>query len=545
MPLLDLSFPPTAVPYAPTTLHQASKGGGCGALTASNVVAMGASGKGSADDAPALRAAQAKPGSLLYFPAGKYRLGSNLTLNKTVVMGAFTSFQIDAGVTLTLTQQPVRPPTRNDAMFTGTGRVLFSGPTRFELYPAWWKAASTATSAALQGAINSCGARTTCTVLQSQAVLVYEGGIRLNPRVSFYSTARANFRGVDGSGVGITLLSGSYSQAPMVFSGILGFKQFGLKLQPGVRDVNIQAGFVSMNKEGVVLEASPGTALRNVTISHISVVQSNQHSVVFAASGPLGSLYQDITVRINFDVIGGRTDKAAPSSGVLFRGGTPTLRNTRVVIQAIDPDQINQASQYVAVATNVPNPVANFQYRAEAWIGGFKPPGALLTGSFRDSLFYFFSSSSHWLGDVLRLSSGSSGNVINSGCVAAASVHLPLLSRFPSAPTFNSGTPPIETVLHVSASADTDWPPQEERTFFFSSHFARAVRPGIQMYCVPFRAWNPGLVCEDITRAPAAGTKLADDSSEPSDYMTVTLVNKSTKTIPAGFSHRFGVQIAP
>lgn len=184
--------------------------------------------------------------------------------------------------------------------------------------------------------------------------------------------------------------------------------------------MNIQAGFVSRSRQGILLESSQEAALQNVTLSHVSVTQSNQHSVVFAApANTAGCLFQDVTVRINFEVSGGASRPNTASSGVLFRDGTPTLNNTRVIIQAVDPAQFLGTSRWVALATATPHPVANFRYQAELWVGGFRPPGLFLTGNFRDSLLYFFSTGGHWEGDIVNLGANSSGNVISAGCVAS------------------------------------------------------------------------------------------------------------------------------
>lgn len=60
-------------------------------------------------------------------------------------------------------------------------------------------------------------------------------------------------------------------------------------LQPGVRGANIQAGFVSRNYQGLLLsagEGAVGAALRNVTFSHISVMQVRAGRSVAAAPLP-------------------------------------------------------------------------------------------------------------------------------------------------------------------------------------------------------------------------------------------------------------------
>lgn len=97
-----------------------------------------------------------------------------------------------------------------------------------------------------------------------------------------------------------------------------------------------------------------------------------------------------------------------------------------------------------------------------------------------------------------------------------------------------------EQSMYVSVNVTDDWPPLERRTLFLFSHFAQGLRPDdAQVHCVPFLTWNPGLLCESVDRAPAAS------SGYLSYRIAVTLVNMSTKTIPARFPHRFGVQLGP
>lgn len=85
-PPLDLAFPPTAVPWAPTNLRMVT-GGGC--FFSGNARMKGAKGDGLTDDCMALRdAAAGSAAPMLYLPLGTYRLSSSITINKTLVAGA-------------------------------------------------------------------------------------------------------------------------------------------------------------------------------------------------------------------------------------------------------------------------------------------------------------------------------------------------------------------------------------------------------------------------------------------------------------------------
>lgn len=123
--------------------------------------------------------------------------------------------------------------------------------------------------------------------------------------------------------------------------------------QPGVQNVDIQAGFVSRNRQGILLTArnGPKTKLSNVTFSHVSVTQArgclllrgraawapskagtwdwtvprapgrlpitsptpfpastpaqdNINSIVYNSADASGSLFENVVVRVNFEVMG-------------------------------------------------------------------------------------------------------------------------------------------------------------------------------------------------------------------------------------------------
>ena len=71
-----------------------------------------------------------------------------------------------------------------------------------------------------------------------------------------------------------------------------------------MRGADVQVAHLSMNGDGAVFAASPTAPISNVTLSHVSVFQSNQNSVVVDSPQPGGAL-EGVTVRGNFMLTGG------------------------------------------------------------------------------------------------------------------------------------------------------------------------------------------------------------------------------------------------
>jgi hypothetical protein len=162
-----------------------------------------------------------------------------------------------------------------------------------------------------------------------------------------------------------------------------------LLLQGGASNLNLQAGQITDNYEGIVFESNAGRQVFNVTLSHVSVMQANQHAVVFNAPGA-GAVFAGVTVRLNFLLTGGFKSPGQASSGVLFRGSAPTLRRTQVIMQAIDPAQFLKITQFAAVLTRTTAPVSGFVFRSDCWNGGYHQPGAQVRGAFKNSVFQIF-----------------------------------------------------------------------------------------------------------------------------------------------------------
>ena len=75
--------------------------------------------------------------------------------------------------------------------------------------------------------------------------------------------------------------------------------------QGGVRDLDLQAGHITDNGDGILFQGAAGraAAIFNTTVSHVSVMQSNQQTVAFSSPAP-GATFAGVTVRINFLLTG-------------------------------------------------------------------------------------------------------------------------------------------------------------------------------------------------------------------------------------------------
>ncbi|KAL4427827.1 hypothetical protein ABPG75_001916 [Micractinium tetrahymenae] len=530
------AFPPWGLPRAPLRPR-------LGCLGSGNVKRRGVSlkGNGIANEAPALaKADRAKGVRFHYFPPGTYRIRSSLTLIKPVVMGTRTRFLIDRGATLTLLAPPRRAPLWGDPMFTGQGLARM-GPAVKEVLPAWWSSSALGDAQIMQAAVRSCAAA--CTVLLSRP-LFPRGAINLAPNAGVFSTAKALIYGQDSpKGEGLVLQPGAY-KAPLVFTGIRSFRSFGLKVLPGVRNANIQVAHLSMNNDAIVFEGG-STLTSNVYVSHVSVAQMNQNMVVFS-SGRQPGRFNGITVRANFVVSGGQMDgmEGRLSSCTLVRGRPPLLSQAQVVVQAIDSAQFVKPSRFVPVRSTASGPVATLGFRSDSWNGGYRAPGGTqVDGAFVHSAFLFKFADS--VGHAYVLRAGSSANALRNGDVGevtAASHFYELngrpgnLRQFFSANPSANGSPINSPGFYVTFNTQQDWPPGKQRTLYFHTQFAQPGAASRQMDCIPYREFNPGVLCVRLVPAPTSSTP---------NRMAVSLMNLSRKVIKAGYRHRFGVQVSP
>lgn len=532
-------FPPSGMPRAP-----APRRPGC--LFSGSVKQRGvwARGDGRTNDALALaRTNKMKGMRWLYFPVGTYRISTSLTLSKPVIMGANTRFLLDRGVKLTLLAAPKRAPLWYDPMFQGLGTVVMGRGVQ-EVFPAWWSSPKLGDGAILQKASAACA--NACTVVLTRPLSI-KGVTTLAPGAGFFATTIAILFGWNSpTGEGLVLPAGNYMR-PLVFTGIHTFKKWGLKIMPGVVNANIQAGQVSTSGDGIVFEGSPLRRTARVTFSHISVMQSNQHSIVFNSPKP-NSHFEGVTVRLNFLLSGGMGDGMTkmPSSGVIFRGVPPILTQTQVVIQAIDPAQFRKKTKFVAAVTATKGPVDRFVFRSECWNGGYElPAGSQVDGSWTRSAF-LINFADQVGGRVFHFLKGSSKNVVlngDVGTVAAAGRFWNLaaapgtLDMFRRANPAVGNEPPVPIKhkgFYVGLKTNFKWLPGQQRTFYMHSNFAN---PGViprTPDCVPFRDVNPGLKCVTIAVQPLPGSP---------NRVAISIMNLSRKVIQPGYYYRFGIQI--
>ncbi|KAL4442044.1 hypothetical protein ABPG77_011305 [Micractinium sp. CCAP 211/92] len=530
---------PHSVAYPPWGLLRSQPRKSLGCPAGGNVKrrGVGLKGNGVANEAPALAKADRARGTRLhYFPPGTYRIRSSLTLSKPVVMGARTRFSIDRGATLTLLSPPRRAPIWGDPMFTGQGFARMGRAVR-EVLPAWWSHPSLGDAQIMQAALRSCTAA--CTVLLSRP-LFPRGAINMVPNAGVFSTAKALIYGQNNQrGEGLVLQPGAY-KAPLVFTGIRSFKQFGLKVLPGVRNANIQVAALSLNNDGIVFQGG-AAPISNVYVSQINVAQMNQNTVVFS-SGKQAGRFSGITVRANFIVSGGQMNgmERRPSSCLVVRGRPPLLSQTQMVVQAIDPAQFIKPTLFVPVRSTAAGPVTNLAFRSESWNGGYRAPGgAQVDGAFVRSSFLFKWSDS--VGRAFVLRARSVGNALRNGDVGevTAASHFYELNGVPgSLGQFLSANRVTGAVnspgFYVTFRTQRDWPPGKQRTLYFHTQFAQPGAVARRVDCVPFRETNPGVLCVRLAPAPTGRNP---------NRVAVSLMNLSRRVIKAGYQHRVGVQL--
>ena len=86
----------------------------------------------------------------------------------------------------------------------------------------------------------------------------------------------------------------------------------------------------------------------------------------------------------------------------------------------------------------------------------------------------------------------------------------------------------------MSAPVLSDWPSGQERTYYLYSPLAVSAAAA-RMACLPFRSYNDGLACKQFINQDL-GSRY---------QIALVLVNAGFRPIPAGFSYRLGVQVAP
>lgn len=339
--------------------------------------------------------------------------------------------------------------------------------------------------------------------------------------------------------------AGVYTR-PIVLTSIRSFSKAGVIILGGVRNLNLQAGAVANNNVGISFVGLASRPIYAVTLSQVSIMQSNQQSIVFSAP-TRNCVFAGITIRINFLLTGGFLAPKKISSGVMFIGAAPKLRDTQVIVQAIDPGQFMKITKFAAVFTHTRTPVSNFAFRSDCWNGGYRRPGTQLAGSFRNSRFQFHFSDGVG-GDVFNFKSGSASNWLSKNEMAAPSSFW-VMVRFPGTLrqfiAANPRSPPQpwplqyasasrHQVFYVKFGAHLAWRPGVQRTYYLHSYFSDPATRTAKMRCVAYQKANPGMYCVSVAAAPLRNER---------HRVAVKVINLSRKIIPAGTPFYFGVQI--
>ncbi|GAB4818496.1 hypothetical protein N2152v2_005542 [Parachlorella kessleri] len=460
---------------------------------ARSVKLFGAKGDMETDDSAALASAAGKV-NFLYFPPGGYRIASSVSLDKPLLIGWGAYFWVEEGCVLTLTGQP-RHWSASAAMFAGPGRVVLAG-RGVEVYPDWFKNWGDDDADALQKATDSCG--TSCTIMVTRNYYINKAW-QVQPSIGVFSTyagilwpgaSRTSKTGLNPDGV--VVMPGVYS-SPLIFTGIRSFSGAGLQVLGGAASVQIQAGHISYCGDGLLFAPGLGDEplIRDVAVSHIS---ANMHSVVFEATEPAQTL-EGVVVRANFNVMGGFEDPDSPSSAVLFRGVPPTLNNTQVIWQAIDPAQFQNKTQFTMLQSTAEGTVTSLRFRCETWAGGFEAPGKLIDGNFSYLSAMIFTAGP--LDPSLMYRIDGEHNRVSIGTVGAPDVIYQLPPDSLNA-THKFRAPIMGQSFFALAPVDAIWPPGQVRTFFFESMFAATA--GARLRCMPYRANNLGITCAGFER---------------------------------------------
>ncbi|GAB4813479.1 hypothetical protein N2152v2_000525 [Parachlorella kessleri] len=196
-----------------------------------DVRSKGAQGDGSRDDTGAFQAVDGDPSAgVIFMQKGTYRIARSVTLTKPVVATTGAVFKVEAGVTLTLANQPQHPYGR---FFDGGGAVVFASGTQY-VVPEWFGAKADGRSddsTAIQKAYDA--ARAT-----GNAMLYLVGtygvgratALNFAPGVVIMAEDTAKFVAVGGNSRGITFTAGN-AGVKSVIPHLVGFSDFCLQMQ--------------------------------------------------------------------------------------------------------------------------------------------------------------------------------------------------------------------------------------------------------------------------------------------------------------------------
>eukprot|EP00887_Chlorella_sp_A99_P002431 scaffold10.g2431.t1 len=455
-----------------------------------------ATGDGASDDADALAAADAAF-PLLYLPAARapgaagagltarYRVGRSLTLTKPLVVARNVTFVLDAGVVLTITARPLLLP-------FGSPTVTASpaGQTRASARPR-----QRAPTPPRPSGVTCHAGLPECPLSPPHRDTAPAQRVRLPRR------AQGPFWG---AGAGAVRLTGAVQEVfPDWWAG------------PGRRD-------------GDALQAAADACLSTCTL-----MVTRGHGV-------------EKTVYLNpqngmFGSMSGATWGAGPSptDGFMLRPGAYACRlefpillgmRTAVVVQAIDPNRL--ASNFVR--NDASGPAGPLRATCEAWCGGFAAPAPVLRGEFvglQAELYMASQATPEYFLDIRG-----AGNSVTQGQGGSPA---PLFSTSNGAPApnparFNSGRPEL---LFTGVNVDANWPPGQERTFYFylTGAQAGAGRLDYSLFWDGHASWyNPGLMPTRLENQNATAGAL--------NRVALSLRNCGALALQAGWRHRFALQ---
>lgn len=487
----------------------------------------GAEGDGVSDESAALARANSQL-DFLYFPPGSYRLTRALTITKPIVMGLGAYFWIDPNVDFVITQQP-HHWAKDSPIFNGPGRVRLWGE-RIEVHPDWFRAYGRDDAGALQAASDAC---TGSCIIMLQREYKMSKPWYLSSTAGIFGTNRGiMWFTPENTQEGIVLRPGRY-ELPLIITNIQQFQQYCLKVQGGVTKAELQIGAMGGCGDALVFAPAEGDAsgvIQNVHVTHSSAIHTSQNAVVVWATSESQQL-QDVAVRANFILRGGINKPWAQSASLYFKGVAPRLTRTAVIFQAVDATQWDK-TQHVLLQSQAKGAITGLRLEGATWIGAFFPPGRLVDGEFNDLDALITTATDInpnnflWLrGKNNKVSVGTVGSPFGSPAS--------LQSNSNSLRSFNSGAASTAQVTYVAAPANGAWQPGEVRTFYFYSTFSPA--DSNEQWCVPFRAWNPSIVCAGMQKRWSQ-----DNQFE----VAITLKNAAEWAIPGewAFTYRFAAQ---
>ncbi|KFM29122.1 hypothetical protein F751_5478 [Auxenochlorella protothecoides] len=531
--------PTTYTPLGRATLSQlpaglvprvktlAGVGKGCPGTRSARI--YGARGDGTTDDSAALLATAAAQ-SYVYLPVGTYLVAKSITLTKPILAGSGTSIKVGPGVTLTLTAQVYRAPIVGDPFFTGAGAVKFAA--KRQIYPDWFIQGGESDWVGLQRAGDSC--TTTCTLLLHR-IFYLSRQWYVNYQNEVFGTRLSMIIALNNYGRGVMFRPGEYTR-PFVVPSVRHFTGFCVKVQGGVRGLNLQISTVSYCQEGISFDTTTTTpkTISNVVVGHVAAAQSNQHSVTFRAASS-SDTFSNVNVNINFVLTSGLTYPSLTASGLGFFGVPGTLSSTTVTFQAYDPAQFLTVTQASTVNNYASAAVQGVRFSVDTWLGGLVTPGNMITGAYK-GLNAMLNVAGGMAPEVFFSMTGDAATSISIGTVGSAGVVSNFLTSPTSLSTFNNGEALIQNLDWLRFPITSSWAPGAIRTVYYYSEFAGTGITGAKLSCEYGRWYNPGIVCVGFSV-----------KSNPKMMVAVQLRNAGATTIPgtAGIVFFVGVQTGP